>query len=146
MPDVGPRWELVRHLIDTLRQHASLVGVQVEPGWPGDQQTSESVWVNDLDGEISIPLANAGRKYRDDIFRIPFEIRVANRGDLDSTADRTEEIVNAIDDVLADDPALDEFPGLVSAEITSNRTTFGRTPEGVLGFGEVVVSAHLRLS
>lgn len=136
----------MRHLIATLRNHESLVDVQIEPGWPGDKQKSESVWVNDLDGELNIPLANAGRKSRDDKFRIPFEVRVANRGDLDSTADRTEQIVNAIDDALADDPTLEDFDGLVSAVIDTNRSTVGITPDGALGYGEVVVSVHLRLS
>lgn len=143
MPDVGIRWEITKHLLDLVRDE--LVDVQVEPGWPGDQQKNESVWINDLDGEVTIPLANAGRKYRDDQFRVPFEVRVSNRASLDDTAQRVQEIVNAIEDVLADDPTLADYPGLVSAEINSIRATCARTPQGHIGFGEVVVSAHVRL-
>lgn len=120
-------------------------GVLVEPGWPGDKLEAETVWVDQLDGDLSIAVLSAGRKRRDDKFDIPFEIRVAGKSDLDATMDRLSEIVAAIEDVLADDPGLDAFTGLIAAWISSERMTSGEVAgTGWIGFGEVVVSCHAR--
>lgn len=122
-----------------------LDGVQVEPGWPGDTLKDEAVWVDELDGELVIPVMSAGRKYRDDKFTVPFEIRVTGKKDLDATMSRLSVIVAAIEDVLADDPGLDGLDGLIAAEVTAERMTAGEIANtGWVGFAEVVVSCHAR--
>jgi len=141
------RWSLTSHLVDLLRNDPTLLGVSVEPGWPGAKHvTAEMVWVDELAGDVAIPLAVAGRKPRDDDFTIPFELRVAGMTTLDETMARVSELVAAIENVLANDPTLGDFDGLIDAEITSERMTAGETPEsGYVGFAEVVVSCHSRL-
>lgn len=137
------RWDVTKHLVDRIRDRHP--GLQVEPGWPGDRLEAEAVWVDELDGEVTIPVMTAGRKYRDDKFTIPFEIRVAGKGDLDDTMARLSEIVAGIEDDLADDPALGDFDGLISAEVSSERMTSGEIRNvGWIGFAEVVVSCHAR--
>lgn len=137
------RWDVTQHLVRQIRDR--FPEIQVEPGWPGDLLAAEAVWVDQLDGEVSIPVLSAGRKYRDDRFTIPFEIRVAGKGTLDATMTRLSEIVAGIEDDLADDPGLGTFDGLISAEITSERMTAGEIRNvGWIGFGEVVVACHAR--
>lgn len=147
MPETSIRWATVKHLVDLLRAHESMAGVLVEPGWPGDlNMTDEMVWLDELSGDVSIPVATGGRKHRDDRFTVPLLVRVAGRRDLDATMSRLTEVCAAIEDVLADDPTLESFDGIVSAQITDEDQTCGSTPEGPLGFGRVVVSVHSRLT
>lgn len=124
---------------------ATLDGVQVEAGWPGDTLKSEAVWIDQLDGEVTIPVMTAGRKYRDDRFTVPFEVRVAGKASLDATMTRLAVIVAEIEDVLADDPGLDTLDGLISAEVSEERMTAGEIANtGWIGFAEIVVSCHAR--
>lgn len=146
MSDTTIRWTCTKHLIDLIRRRSEMDGVTVEPGWPGDKYlTAEMVWVLDLDGDVTIPVMTGGRKHRDDKFEIPLQVRVAGRVDLDATCTRVAELVAAIEDVLAVESTLEDFEGVISAEVTRERATAGRTPEGCLGFAEVVIAVHARL-
>jgi hypothetical protein len=131
--------------VDLLRADPDLAGVRVEPGYPGDDTGPEAVWVYGLDGELRIPLMQAGRKQRDDRFEIPFQIAVNNNRDLDTTFQRLTEIVAAIEDVLADDPSLGGIDGVIDAEIVRERLSCGPSRQLYMGIAEVVVSVHSRL-
>lgn len=147
MATTSVRWTVTKALIDDIRAAPALVGVAVEPGWPGDRNIRpEMVWVADLDGDVSIPLMNAGRTNRDDRFTIPLEVRVGNQNNLDATMARLTEMVAAVEDVLAESSTLGDEDGVVSIEISSERMTCASTPEGHVGFAEVVVSVHSRLT
>lgn len=128
----------------TLRIGRGLDGVQVEPGYPGDTQTDESVWVDGLDGDVEIPVMTAGRKMRDDEFKVPFAVRVAGLPTLDATMARLSEIVAALEDELADDPGLGALDGLIDAVISSETLTVGQLRTVFIGFGQVVVDCHAR--
>ena len=140
------RWTVAKYLLDQLRQHNLLGGVLIAPGWPGDNVRPETIWIDELRGDVSIPVLKAGRMYRDDKFEIPLAVRVTSKGDVDLTMTRLLEIVSAIEDVLADAADLNGFDGLISIEVTSESTTAIDSRDGYYGFGEVVVSAHARLT
>lgn len=149
-PTTSIRWVLALRLIEQIRDAPELVDVRVEPGWPGERFVKpEMVWIDDIDGDVTIPLIKAARKIRDDEFTVPLEIRVTNRKDLDATMSRLFEIIAAIEDALADSITLGDgasaLPGLIACAITSIRTTAAGLPEGHVGFGEVIVTAHTRL-
>lgn len=146
-PTTNIRWLCIKHLIDLIRVHPAMSKVLVEPGWPGDKHNRpEMVWVEDVDGDVSIPVMTGGRTHRDDQFEIMFLCRIAGQRNLDNTLTRLTEIMAAIEDTLAESPTLENFDGVVSAEIISERFTCGETPaDGRLGFGQVVVSVHSRL-
>jgi hypothetical protein len=148
VPATSVRWLVVSHLVDLFRAEGDLDGVLVEPGWPGDQRVrAETIWLDRIDNvNITIPVMTGGRKQRDDMFTLPFQVRVAGRHDLDQTMARVMELLAAVENVLADDPTLGDFTGVVSAEITSERQSVGTTPEGCIGFGEVIVTVHTRLN
>lgn len=147
MATTSIRWECVTDIITSLAGMPMIAGqTTVHPGWPGDEETGEIVWISDLDGEVSTPVSKAGRRYRDDQFDIPIQVRVFGRRDLDDTGARLTEIVSAVEDFLADDATIGDLDGVVDAEITSIRSTLRELPEGPIGFAEVVVSVHARLT
>lgn len=138
------RWSLTKAIIDLLR--AQLPDMQIEPGYPGDTLAAEAIWVGILDGQVDIPVMTAGRKDRDDQFDIPFEVTVRGLSDLDSTMTRLSELVSVIEDVLADDPGLNNFDGVIDAQVTRERMTSADVQgAGRVGNAEVIVSVHSRL-
>lgn len=147
LPTAPIRWSVTVAIINALRTHSNLVGVQVEPGWPGDEMLQpEAIWVDSLDGDLETPVFKGQRLMYDDMFRIPFEIRVANRDTLDRTASRLEEVVGGLVDTLQTDPSLNDYPGVIAATISSARSTMAEHDSGYIGFAEVVVSIHSRIA
>lgn len=136
------RTAVVQEIIDRLRAHDDLVGVQIEHGWPGDTIKPEAIWVDGIDGDLQIESMQAGPKEYSDSFRLPFEVRVANRSTGDVTATRMSEVAGAIRQTIAADPTLGDFPNLDWALVDSQQQTCAETRDGWLGFVEVVVVCH----
>lgn len=146
VPLASVRWQTANQIVELLRLRPPMAGVAVEPGWPGDKFVkAEMVWIDHIAGTSEIPVMTAGRKQRDDKFTIHLLTRVAGYKSLDDTVTRLSEIMGAVEDILADDPTLADFPSIVSAELDTGDTTTGVTPEGPLGFGEQTVQIHSRL-
>lgn len=146
MADVDIRWTCIKHIVDLARQRPKLDGVRVEPGWPGDQEvTNQMIWADRDEGEVAIPVMTAGRKQRDDQFDVYWEFRVAGLADLDATRQRLSEMQAAFEDTFAEASTLEDLDGVVSAELTGKRAQVFRTPEGCIGFAEVVSRIHSRL-
>lgn len=142
-------WPVALHLVDTLRAHALLDGVQVEDGYPGEVGTtsSEVVYVDEItSSDISIPVATGGAKHYDDIFTVWLVLRVAGRKSRREAITRLAEIDGAVLQVLATDPTLDDMPGVVSAEITERRQMAPDTSDGPRAHGMVAVTVHSRIT
>lgn len=141
------RWLLAKHLVDLIRDHGACAGVQVTPAWPGDRnQTAEMIWLGDIEGVMALPVGVGGRKPRDDKFDLRVLFRVAQLADLDATLSRLFELVGAVEDVLADDPTLAEFDGVLSAEAGTCNQAVMTTPDGVVAFGLIEIAVHSRLT
>lgn len=148
MSTTSIRWIVAKQLVDLLSAHADLAGVQVEPGWPGDTQKAESIWINSLSGSEEYPymVGSDTRQVTDDRFDIPLQMRVANRKQLDETMQRLTELVAAVQDIVKDDPTLGLFAeGVLETDLGQADMTAGRMPEGVLGFARMVLAVHARL-
>jgi len=146
MATVNVRWAACEKIVALLQADAAMADVTVSPGWPGDMvPTAQLVWIDEVDGPVSIPVMTSGRKERNDDFDIPLQVRVAGYGTLDDTMTRISEIVGVVEDTLADDTSLDSLDGVLSAEITRERMTSAMFPEGPIGFAEVIVSITTRL-
>jgi len=146
MATTNIRWSACQRIVSLLQSDATLMGVTVEPGWPGDRApTAQLIWIDELDGTCEIPVMTGGRKQRNDDFEIPLQIRVIGLGTLDETMVRLTEILAVIENTLASDTSLDDLDGVLSAEITRERMTSAMFPEGPVGFAEVVVSISTRL-
>jgi hypothetical protein len=140
------RWQAAERVVSLLRAEPLLRSVSIEPGWPGDRvPQAELIWLDEIDGTVNIPVMTGGRKQRDDIFNLPFQIRVLGYATLTETMERLTTLVATIEDVLADDTSLLELDGVLSAEVTEERQTSAMFPEGPVGFAEVVVTVSSRL-
>lgn len=142
------RWQVADHILDLVRSHAAVASdVTVENGWPGDAGKSEAIWLGQIEGDLTLPLAMAGRKYMDDQFDLTFDIRVSNRANRADTADRMDDLIQVFLDITQDDPTLDDYPGIVSALCSTIRQTppIDTPTMGHQGFAQVVVSVHSRL-
>lgn len=138
----------MNRVVDLLRAHPGMAGVQVELGHPGDELKAEAVWITLVAGEQSIPVMKAGRKERDDRFRIPLFIRVANRATFESTGERLIELMAVVDDQFAGDTELGGLDGVVSATLEGEMTGpwVERTTEGCVGWAEPSIDVHARLT
>ena len=141
-------WLCAQHIVDLLRDHNTLRGkVAVEPGWPGDlNRKAEMVFIDELSSTEDRPVMKSGRQVRDESFRLPLIVVITGRGDLDSTLCRTSAVVAAIQDVLADEPALSDLDGVLFGWVAEKSMSCGQTPEGPIGTARVVVDVTARLN
>jgi len=141
-------WSAVERLVSLLRVHPSLIGsVDVHTGWPGDlHRKPEMVFVDELSSTEDRPVMKSGRQVRDESFRLPLIVVITGRGDLDSTLCRTSAVVAAIQDVLADEPALSDLDGVLFTWVAEKSMSCGQTPEGPIGTARVVVDVTARLN
>ena len=146
----APIWEdVVDHLVDALAGSELLAQVQVVEGLPGDLKVmgDELVAVDDeITSETSMPVATAGAKPYDDIFEVLIRIRVRGRSTRSDTRARLGEIHAAIHELLAGDPTLGALDGVLSAAIVRRRRMVTSTTDGFLGYGEVYLSVHSRIT
>lgn len=147
MADTSARWTVVARLLERLQGHERLTDVGVTDEHPGDQIKPESAYLSNVEGDtFAMPLAMAGRKARDDEFRLVWTITVTLRQGPTETIARASDIVAAFDDVLAEDPTLGDLPLLVSAHLSNvNGPMLIRTDKGRFAIAEAVVSCHMRL-
>jgi len=140
------RWEAAKRVVSLLQAAPTLATVTIEPGWPGDRvKLAELIWLDEIDGNVNIPVMTGGRKQRDDVFTLPLQIRVIGYGTLNETMERLMVIVGIVEDTLAADTSLASLDGVLSAEVTEERQTSAMFPEGPTGFAEVVVTVSTRL-
>ena len=146
MATTSIRWEAAKRVVSLLQAAPTLATVTIEPGWPGDRvKLAELIWLDEIDGNVNIPVMTGGRKQRDDVFTLPLQIRVIGYGTLNETMERLLVIVGIIEDTLAADTSLASLDGVLSAEVTEERQTSAMFPEGPTGFAEVVVTVSTRL-
>lgn len=146
MATVNIRWQVVSKIIDLISSNPLIAGVTVAPGWPGERNhLAQIIWIDDIDGNVEIPVMTGGRKQRNDDFDIPIQFQVLGFVNLDDTMRRLTELVAIVEDTLADDTSLDNLDGVLSAQITRERMTSAVTTEGPVGFAEVTVSVTTRL-
>ena len=146
MATTSIRWEAAKRVVTLLQAAPTLANVTIEPGWPGDRvKLAELIWLDEIDGNVNIPVMTGGRKQRDDVFTLPLQIRVIGYGTLNETMERLMVIVGIIEDTLAADTSLNSLDGVLSAEVTEERQTSAMFPEGPTGFAEVVVTVSTRL-
>ncbi len=141
------RWAVCTKIVELFRASTDLVGVTIEPGWPGDRApTAQLIYISDVDGTCEIPVMTAGRKQRNEIFDITVDFRVAGFGTLSEVGDRISEVFTAAGDILVDDVTLDDLDGVLSAEMTRKAgPALGMFPEGPVGFAQFVITVSTRL-
>lgn len=148
MSTTSIRWRLAKHYIDEVRGAGAAGGVQVEPGYPGsDRLDAEAIWIDSIDNtENTVPVMTGGRTNRDDMFTIGLIIRVFKYPDLDSTMVRLEELAAVLENPSADDPTLDGFDSVVSADFAVTNIGCQWIQDGPIGFARCELRIHSRLT
>lgn len=158
MAETSIRWAFVNALVQAVRvdQGFAAVDAVAAAGWPGDEAVKTMprlVYVSNVDGDLVIPLIQAGRKQRDDTFDVTLSLRVIGTPKKDPVAALDEAVATlgvmwaAVEDVLANDPGLDDLDGLTYAEVTGARGPLSSVlPQGPIAFGEMTVTAKARYS
>lgn len=128
---------------------SSLSGVSVTYGRPADNLLAgKGVWVGDVEGEHRVPVMTAGRKRREETYRV--QIVVFNhlaRGTQQAAELAAFTLLTEVEDVVADDPTLGTVDGLVHATIGGGfTTTVDQTAEGPVCLVTVEVDCLARLN
>lgn len=149
MAETPVRWECVRRIIDLARDHEALRGVNIQPGWPGDEVGVECIYLDHIEGDLTVPVTKdeTARVNYDDTFDLTWAVRIASDGKTrDGTMARLFEIVSALHDVIATQSQLDQLDGVVAARISHGREEADDVRGmGFFGFASIVVSVHSRL-
>lgn len=90
--------------------------VEVFTDDPGDTLPPEAIVMVRTTGTVTMPVTNAGRRYRDDNFTITLIVQAAKNGQTPAEAvARAEELLSFVEDAVADDPGLGGVDGLMKA-------------------------------
>ena len=120
MPAATTAGKLMRAevLVELLAQIAGQPGMErwrLFSGWPGQDMPREALWVYDVTGVVSFPLAMAGPKIYDDQFMVTLKMLSRSGGTDQQTVLLTcQEAMNATVEVLRSDAVLgDRVAGVV---------------------------------
>lgn len=98
---------------------------QVAYRWPGPDTADEGIYLADLEGSKDLATIKAGRKWRDETFRVEVICQsfsaARSLGDLAAADVRVAELEAFLDGVLADSPTLN-VDGVQWSAVTSYRT------------------------
>lgn len=146
------RSAVVLAVTDLLAASQDLAGVQVAAGWPGEDQAAEAVWVDEVDGTLTLPATGPATVLADDEFRVPIEVRVSQAGDLTATRARLGELVAAVTDAIRSHPDLDDLDGTgwaltdIAFDGSQRRDVVWDSPAGPAGAARLEPVATVRLT
>lgn len=148
MSTTSIRWALAKHYINTVRVAPGATGVQVEPGYPGGERLeAQAIWIDSIDNTTNeVPVMTGGRSHRDDFFTVGLIIRVFKFPTLDQTMGRLEELADLLENPSADDPTLDGFDSVVSADFAITNIGCSWIQDGPVGFARCELRIHSRLT
>ena len=141
------RGAVVKSIVDTL-EVATDADVKVHRWFPGEQNASaRMVWLDELRSDHDVPVAaGATRMHRDDIFDMTLKVWVVGKSSEGELTDKTDRVFADIEDRVAGNDMADDIAGVLSVVVTSSEYSCGRTQEGFLGTGEIVLQVHTRLT
>lgn len=139
------RWTVAEAILDAVREVPSMVGVSVTATWPGDEVGDEAVWLDSLEGELTNPVAKDGRRWRDDRFEVPLNVRIVGKPTDSQCMLRLSEICGAIESVMAEPTTVLEVEGVQSVDAPEVSMFGAEMRDGFVGRGEVRVPVHSRL-
>lgn len=114
----------VRSALQTAIGAALPAGVCCYRAWPGPDADREMVILGKTEGTHELPVMKAGRRQRQEEYTIDCEVWVfggagATPQNVDPVEDRAWELVEAVEDVLANNPQIDGTATILWAEIGS---------------------------
>lgn len=147
-PTADIAWQCTEYLLELIGSDPALADVRIDPGWPGDEQAPQAIWVSDIDAnDLEHPIMTGARIPANENFEVHLQVGVFDQPTTADTQARLAEILGAIDSTLREAPNLGAaVEGVKSALVTSKRRTVAVTPEGPHGYAEVVVRFETRIT
>lgn len=142
-----PVADVVEGVLDDLKGHPLMAGVDVTDGWPGDEQAAEAVWVSEVNSSevLAYSTGEGQRAQRTETTRIVLIVELIEAGrSARQVSRRLAEIEQATQDVIANDS---NRSGLVDwVEIVDKDHHAAVTPNGAVGLGQIVLSYSCSLT
>lgn len=142
------RWRVLDRFCDHLAPNLP-ADTTISTTAPADGDTRpRMVWVVKVDGDVTVPAFTGSRLPRDDQWEARFTVRAMGLGhDLTVLRDTHSTMVDAFDDLCADDSTLTDDDSLVSVEMTrvEDHAVLDGGPNGLIAVATVVVAFHTRL-
>lgn len=126
---------------------AVLTDVQVSHGYPGESFLErEAVYVDRVTGRHQIANIKAGRKQRDETYVATVVVSVVNDdGTAADAEERAFELLQVVEDILADDPSMNDTDGVVHATAGDFRMLSDLTTNGAACVLEFDINVNARL-
>ena len=95
-PTADIAWQCTEYLLDLLGRCPALADVRVDPGWPGDEQSPQMLWVSDIDAnDLDHPVMTGGRIPANENFEVRLQVGVFDHLTNADTQARLAEILGA---------------------------------------------------
>jgi len=125
---------------------ASLAGVPITYGEPGDQARSEHIWIGAAtDGDQELASFRSGRKRRDETYNLDIVVDVTSIGKVEANEARAVLLGTVIEEMLADDPKVGSVTNLLWCIVDSFELDSHETAEGPRSTYTLTLSARGRL-
>lgn len=104
-------------IVTLLQANGALANVQISHGYPGEGNIQrEAIYIDRVTGGQRIPVFKAGRKTREETYAVTVVVFVEQDGVTAADAEeRAFELLQEVEDMLADDPTLGGVSGVIHA-------------------------------
>lgn len=135
-------------IVSLLQANAALSGVQVSHGYPGEALIKrEAVYVDRVTGQHSVANIKSGRKQRDEEYVVTVVVSVVrDKGTVADCEARAIDLLEEVEDTLADDPSLNDLDGVVHATAGAFRLVSDYTSGGPACVIEFDINVRARLT
>lgn len=146
MAEHSLRWPLTKHLAELFAQHP-LAGTATAWSFPPGELdvTDEMVFPRRIASDWGSPNSKAGRQQRDETITIEWTVMVNGLTDEEACMTRFSELVEVVDDTVADDRSLGWIDGDVDASVTESDGVPVRAQDGFYVIGTVTTVIETRL-
>lgn len=104
-------------IVSLLTANGALSGVQISHGYPGEGLIKrKSIYVDRVTGRHTIANIKSGRKQRDEEYTVTVGIAVIrDKGTIAAAESEAFDMLEEVEDMVADDPSLGDLDGIVHA-------------------------------
>lgn len=133
-------------LRDQLSDLPAFEGVQVVYGDPGATARREVIWVGEIwrEDQSLVGISPRPSATRDEEYEVRVHVQVSSKAKPEACEDRLGELISEIEFMLAQDPKIQNVPGVLWATVTELRITSKETGDGPYAHGIITITVRAR--
>lgn len=144
------RWAAAKQLQTMIQAHATITDDSVVTlTYPGDAAGPDAIWLEaTFEGSLDIPvMTGPARDTREDVFTLVYGLRSQGHSTADDAGTRVAVLAAVLEDVLANDPSVNNLDGVIDALIrpTIGPQVFDMASAGFMGFVRITIEIDSRL-